>query len=72
LQGDPLARNGILRALLRHIEPYMTSYKRDRAQLALKDYVRLTPRNGKYTESILAERGRFESAVLALRAAGSQ
>ena len=45
--------------LLRHVEPYMTSYKRERAQLVLRDYVRLTPRDGKYTESILAERACF-------------
>ena len=59
-------------ALLGHVEPYMTSYKRERAQLILRDYVRLTPRNGKYTESMLAERACFERAVLGLRATASQ
>ena len=55
-------------ALLAQIESYMKSYKGERARLALKDYVRLTPRNGKYTEPMRVERGAFESALLGLRA----
>lgn len=55
-------------ALLAQIEPYMKSYKGERARLALKNYVRLTPRNGKYTEPMRAERGAFENALLGLRA----
>jgi hypothetical protein len=50
----------------------MKSYKRDRARLVLRDYVRLTPRNGKYSESMLAERTCFESALLAMRATSTQ
>ena len=57
-------------ALLAQIEPYMRSYKGDRARLALSDYVRLTPRNGKYSEALRVERHVFESALLDLRAAG--
>lgn len=59
-------------ALLAQVEPYMHSYKRDRARLALSDYVRLTPRNGKYTEPMRAEREVFESALLGLLAAGQK
>jgi len=55
-------------ALLAQVEPYMKSYKADRARLVLRDYVRLTPRNGRYTEAMLAERQVFEEALLALRA----
>jgi hypothetical protein len=43
-------------ALLAQIEPYLRSYKRERTRLALAHYVRLTPRNGKYTSAIRAER----------------
>ena len=57
-------------ALLAQIEPYMTSYKRQRARVVLADYVRLTPRNGKYTEYMRAEREAFENLVLSLRAGG--
>jgi hypothetical protein len=55
-------------ALLAQVEPYMRSYKGDRARLVLRNYVRLTPRNGKYTEAMRAERSAFEGALLALRA----
>jgi hypothetical protein len=53
-------------ALLAQVEPYMHSYKRDRARLVLRDYVRLTPRNGKYTEVLRVERRVFEGTVLGL------
>jgi hypothetical protein len=33
-------------------------------ELVLEHYVRLTPRNGKYTEQMLAERERFVQAFL--------
>jgi len=45
--------------LLSQIEPYMKSYKADRARLAIKHYVRLTPRNGKYTVALTQERKSF-------------
>jgi len=38
--------------LLMQIVPYMKSYKARRAELALKHYVRLTPRNGKYRPGV--------------------
>lgn len=59
-------------ALPAHVEPYVTSYKRERARLALRDYVRLTPRNGKYTEPILAERSLFETALLGMHATATK
>ena len=54
--------------LLLQIQPFLRSYKQHRAQLVLSDYVRLTPRNGKYSSATLAARNHFEAAVLALRA----
>lgn len=59
-------------ALLAQVEPYMQSYKGARARLVLRDYLRLTPRNGKYTEETLVERGAFEVALLRLRATESK
>ena len=47
----------------------MKSYKARRARLALMDYVRLPPRNGRYTEAMRVERRIFEDTLLALRAA---
>ena len=57
-------------ALLAQVEPFMTSYKRQRARLVLADYVRLTPRNGKYTAAMRVEREVFENLLLSLRAGG--
>ena len=54
--------------LLEFVIPWLKSYKRERARLILRDYVRLTPRNGKYSAELKAERRRFESEVLALKA----
>jgi hypothetical protein len=59
-------------ALLAQVEPYMRSYKRERARLVLKDYVRLTPRNGRYTDAMQAERRIFEDSLLGLRALGKE
>lgn len=55
-------------ALLEQTAPWLKSYKRERALLILRDYVRLTPRNGKYSDTIKIERKEFEDSVLAIRA----
>lgn len=57
--------------LLRQIEPFLKSYKRLRVSLILRDYIRLTPRNGKYSPAVRSERRAFERAVLAIKANGS-
>lgn len=57
--------------LLRQIVPYMKSYKIRRAVLVLNDYVRLTPRNGKYTLGVKEEREQFERKLLATRMASA-
>ncbi len=53
--------------LLAQIIFHMKSYKARRASLALNDYVRLTPRNGKYKPAVVRERERFERQLLATR-----
>jgi hypothetical protein len=55
-------------SLLLQIEPFLRSYKRHRAALVRDKYIRLTPRNGKYTASVRAARQQFETELLALRA----
>jgi hypothetical protein len=53
-------------SVLAQIAGYMKSYKTARALLALRDYVKLTPRNGRYTARIAAARRRFEATLLAI------
>ena len=53
--------------LLRQVAPWLQSYKRLRAELALRCYAALTPRNGKYSEDLLHRRQKSEQALLALK-----
>jgi hypothetical protein len=55
-------------SLLRQCLPYLKSYKRKRAELAIHEYLAVTPRNGKYTPTKLAKRSEFEQRLLAIRA----
>lgn len=57
-------------ALLEQIEPYLRTYKRERAHLILRDYLRLTPRNGKYTAAMRREREAFEREVQSITPSG--
>jgi len=52
-------------ALLVQIAPYLRTYKSARAHLVLRDYIRLTPRNGKYDVQTALKRKEFESKLLA-------
>jgi hypothetical protein len=54
--------------LLRDVLPWLKSYKRERAALILQDYVRLTPRNGKYTQTLSKQRQDFVRQVLMIKA----
>jgi len=57
-------------ALLEQILPYLRSYKRDRAALILKNYLSVTPRNGKYTPKLLTQKSEFEDEVFSIKANG--
>jgi len=50
--------------LLRQVFPFLRTYKNKRAELVLKNYLRLTPRNGKYNHNLLKEREKFVEAFL--------
>ena len=54
-------------ALLAQVQPHLRSYKNERAKLILSDYVRLTPRNGKYSVKAANEREKFERDLLSIR-----
>jgi hypothetical protein len=54
-------------SLLKQIHPYLRSYKVKRSALALRDYVDLTPRNGKYSEQKKLARDRFEIEFLDIK-----
>lgn len=53
--------------LLWQTAPLLKSYKAARARLAVVDYVRLTPRNGKYEPRLRALRSEFEAKFMAIR-----
>jgi len=53
-------------ALLARVQPFLRSYKASRARFALDHYQRLTPRNGKYSPDVSAERTKFEVALLSI------
>jgi len=52
--------------LLRQVVPYLRTYKAQRASLLLSDYLRLTPRNGKYSAAQAADRDAFIAAFFAI------
>ena len=53
-------------SLLEQIQPYLKTYKAERGRLILRDYLKLTPRNGKYSLEQQQARHAFETAVLAI------
>jgi hypothetical protein len=58
-------------ALLCQVQPYLRSYKAERGKLVLENYVRLTPRNGKYAERQLDDRARFVRTFFSITAHGN-
>ena len=53
--------------LLQQIHSYLLTYKAQRASLVLKDYLRLTPRNGKYSKETKTERDKFITRFLSIK-----
>ncbi|HSJ48451.1 MAG TPA: LAGLIDADG family homing endonuclease [Gammaproteobacteria bacterium] len=56
--------------LLAQIHSSLRTYKADRALLILRKYLKLTPRNGKYTDALRQKREQFEDAVLHTKPGG--
>jgi hypothetical protein len=53
--------------LIRQLRPFLRTYKAKRSDVILSDYLRLTPRNGKYNAAALRARKSFEDRVLAIK-----
>jgi hypothetical protein len=53
--------------LLQQLMPYLQTYKAKRAQIIIKEYLALTPRNGKYTAAMRIRRAQFERRVLGIK-----
>lgn len=54
-------------AILEEVTPFLKEPKKKaRAELILKDYTRLTPRNGRYTDELCAAKHEFEDAFFAI------
>lgn len=53
--------------IIRAIYPYLQTHKRLRAKLILEQYLKLTPRNGKYTQAMLRRRERFIEKFFEIR-----
>jgi len=53
-------------AVLTQIQPYLRSYKSLRSRLVLENYLKLTPRNGKYPAVVLEARRAFEHLFSAI------
>ena len=45
--------------LLKQLLPYLRTYKKERAKMILKNFLKLTPRNGKYSKKMLAKKKKF-------------
>jgi LAGLIDADG DNA endonuclease family protein len=57
-------------ALLSQVQLYLRSYKSLRSRLVLENYLKLTPRNGKYTAALLEARQAFEHLFSAISIRG--
>jgi hypothetical protein len=55
-------------SLLEQLNSYLRTYKKQRADLILMNYLKMTPRNGKYGHELLAARHAFEEELLGIRA----
>lgn len=53
--------------IIRATQPYLQTHKRLRAKLVLENYLKLTPRNGKYTPAMLGKRERFIEKFFKIR-----
>jgi hypothetical protein len=55
--------------LIKQIQPFLQTYKAKRAELIIRNYLALTPRNGKYNKNMLLARKSFEEEVLLIKPA---
>jgi len=53
--------------LVRQVASYLKTYRAERAKLALSHYLRLTPRNGRYSPDVAVSRREFELRLLTIK-----
>lgn len=53
-------------SLLRQIAPYLKTYKKHRADIVLQEYIKVTPRNGKYSSEQKREKEKFVERFFAI------
>ncbi len=53
--------------LLEQVAAYLKSYKSRRSEIILRDYIMLTPRNGRYSRQLKEARNHFEEMVLQIK-----
>lgn len=53
--------------LLQQVHPYLKTYKSRRSSLILRDYLTVTPRNGKYSDELRRRRACFENELLGIK-----
>ena len=51
-------------SVLQQIVPYLHSYKKQRAEFALAEYLNVTPRNGRYSKDLLKRKSIFDERFL--------
>lgn len=56
--------------LMEQLRPFMQTYKARRADLIIQNYLAVTPRNGKYSETMRLARIDFENQVLNIKPEG--
>ena len=54
-------------AVLQRVKPFLRTYKAERARLLLDEYLKVTPRNGRYTDAQLKAKRDFEVRFLAVQ-----
>jgi len=52
--------------LLKQILPYLRTYKKERAKMILNNFLKLTPRNGKYSKEMLVKKKKFTKEFMNL------
>lgn len=55
-------------SVLQQILPFLCSYKKERAEFALAEYINVTPRNGRYNQVLLKKKQAFNSRFLCITA----
>lgn len=53
--------------LLEQITPHLKTYKYRRSKLVLKDYIKVTPRNGRYTPEMIKRKEKFVEKFFLLK-----